>query len=148
MYRVEPFTEEHWRRIAARQWEKSMIESGGERHDLAGIAALKGPAFTGFYKEDIVAIGGVTLLWQGVGEAWIVGSELVGAHWRFFAKNVRRRLAAIEREHKLHRVQATVQCGVPGLIRFIEFCGLSFEARLSRYGPDCGDYLLYSKVAQ
>jgi len=146
MYTIEPYKIEHLTGMECRLWEKPNKEIRDKTPEYAQEILDKGPAFTGFYNGEILAVGGVALIWQGVGHAWIIGTPLIGAHGIFFARSVRKKLAIIAAEKGLHRIQATVICGVPRLIRFVEFCGFEFESRLRNYGPLREDHLMFSRL--
>ena len=75
---------------------------------LVAINLSKGPAFTGVANGEIIACGGILPLWKGVGEAWVVSSELVSLYPITFAKVIWRKLKSIIEELELERVQTTV----------------------------------------
>lgn len=68
----------------------------------------KGPAFTGVAPEGIIACGGILPLWKGVGEAWVVTSELVNLYPLTFAKVIWRKLKELIESNSFERVQTTV----------------------------------------
>ena len=106
-----------------------------------------GPAFTGLVDGKVAGFAGVILMWPGVGEGWILGSDLFAENKLWFIRNVKRFLGKIMNTHEMHRVQTTVLHGHTDLIRLVEFLGMKFEGRLRGYGPQGEDYLMYGRTS-
>ena len=106
-------------------------------------------AFTCEYMGEIVGIGGIKIMWEGVGEAWIIltnhanKDSLFG--FRAFYK-MREKLDSMIVEHKLRRVEAHVREDSLEGKRLIENLGFTFDCIRVQYCPDGSDMLLYSRV--
>ena len=105
-----------------------------------------GPTYTGLVDGKVAGFAGVMQMWPGVGEGWILGSDLFASNKLWFVRNVKRYLEKIMNTHQMHRVQTTVTHGHTELIRLVEFLGMKFEGRLKNYGPNGEDYLMYGRV--
>jgi len=143
-YQIVPFEPKHWDMIEFRQFEKETI--GKMLDEIRVKLESNGPTYTGLVDGKVAGFAGVILLWPGVGEGWILGSDLFSKNKLWFVRNVKRYLEKIMNTHQLHRVQTTVMHGRTGLVRLVEFLGMQFEGRLRNYSPNGEDYLMYGRV--
>jgi|TARA_R110002051_G_scaffold5954_12_gene29640 hypothetical protein len=144
-YKIVPFKAEHWDMIEFREFEQ---ETMGKLLDQVRLRVNdSGPTYTGFVDGKVAGFAGVILMWPGVGEGWILGSDLFASNKLWFIRNVKRYLEKIMKTHEMHRVQTTVLHGQTELIRLVEFLGMKFEGRLRNYGPNGEDYLMYGRIS-
>ena len=144
-YQIVPFEPKHWDMIEFRDFEK---ESMGKVLDEIRLRVdASGPAYTGLVDGKVAGFAGVILMWPGVGEGWILGSDLFKENKLWFIRNVKRFLGKIMNTHQMHRVQTTVLHGHTDLIRLVEFLGMKFEGRMRNYGPNGEDYLMYGRTS-
>lgn len=120
----------------------------GEVGETAKWIGATGPAWTGFAGYELVAIGGISILWQGVGEAYIFGTDRKREHRLWFTKQVIQKLNLVVAEMKLHRVQAAVHADDKVALDWILQKRLGFEVEgvMMKYGPDGADYIRVAKV--
>lgn len=94
----------------------------------------------------VVAVGGVLPLWKGVGDVWMVGSDLIDQHpkalYRLAASMLREATVGLE----LRRLQCSVDPMFPEHIRFIERLGFVSEGLMRKFGPCGEDHVRYAKV--
>jgi len=112
---------------------------------------LTAPAdsFTCLFEGEIVAIGGVADLWQGVGEAWLMMTEQAKKHgiYGLIAFNtIERKMNELIVKHKHWRTEANVRADFPEAIKFIEAVGFEREGVRRKYTPDKCDMILYSRI--
>jgi hypothetical protein len=143
-YKIVPFKPEHWEMITFREFEKESM--GKLLNEIRHRVDATGPTYTGFVDGKVAGFAGVILMWPGVGEGWILGSDLFSHNKLWFVRNVKRYLEKIMKTHQLHRVQTTVMHGHTNLIRLVEFLGMNFEGRLRNYGPHGETYLMYGRI--
>ena len=93
----------------------------------------RGPAFTGLADGEIIACGGILPLWKGVGEAWVVSSELVSLYPITFAKVIWRKMKAIIEELELERVQTTVDAEHKVSQRWLERMNFKNEGVMRKF---------------
>ena len=141
-YEIVPFKPEHLKNLKTREFEEQVL---GELKESL-LKKISEPAFTGLIDGKVIAIAGVAIFWDGVGEGWVFGTDEIENHKVFFMRNVLKKLKEIEKKYNLHRVQATVVSGMKGLIRFVEFLGFKFEGRLRNYGVHKEDYLIFGRT--
>ncbi len=94
----------------------------------------------------LLGSGGVFPIWEGLGEAWVMPSNLVSSHKKMFVKLIRSNLEQMTEKFNFRRVQATARADLPKAQRFLEFLGFEREGLLKKYGPDGSDHILYAKI--
>ena len=113
-----------------------------------GVSSIKditidGPAFSAWNGSQLVGIGGVKQLWDGVGEAWVLFSKNISS-CKFGIYRATK--AILNRHYTYHRIQAVVRADFPLGWRMVERLGFKLEGLLEKYGPDGSDYYMYTKV--
>ena len=114
-----------------------------------------GPGYTLMVVDDqgrdveALACAGVTIPWEGVGDAWMIPGVNAKDHGLAVAVACRRGIERIARTFALHRVQAlqVVDRGIPE--KFYRAMGFETKpALLRKYTPTGKDCLLYERVFQ
>jgi len=95
----------------------------------------------------LVFSGGIAPLWEGVGEAWILGADRVPQHTVAVARICKRYIYRIAKEQKLHRVQAHMKSDWPELARWASFLGMQHEGTVRQMTTKKENYELYSVVS-
>ena len=112
-------------------------------------------AFTAHYAIDgytllddgkIVAMGGVHMLWNKVGEAWVLLSKHAKSKPRTVAKYADLMFDVIVHKNKLERIQASIAVNDAKAIRFGKWLGFEMEGLMRKYGPDGSDYYRLARV--
>jgi hypothetical protein len=104
-----------------------------------------GPCYTVMTdKDEIIACGGVVLLWPGVAEAWALTSDLVAQYALAFHRISKVTVSSAIQFWKLHRVQAVVHSRHEVSQRWVKRLGFKREAILTRYGADQSQYIMYA----
>jgi hypothetical protein len=138
---IVAFQMKHLRGIEIREWDRKLVSM------IDPIPMIQaGPAFSLIIKEKVVIIGGVAILWPGVGEAWVISSPLVTTYPLALTRSVKRYLGLIEKAKHLHRVQAVVLVDHPTGHRWIRGLGFKCEGMMIAYGPNKEDFMRYAKV--
>lgn len=105
--------------------------------------------YTALWNGEIVGVGGVTILWEGVGDFWIIlskNAERDGVHGIIALSAISQRVDKIIKKYKLHRAQAAIRTNFPRAIKMIEYLGFEREGLLRGYCPDGGDVWMYAKL--
>jgi hypothetical protein len=95
---------------------------------------------------NAVAVGGVALNQPGVGQAWLIGTDAIGAYGVEIAHAARKVIATLFSAGELHRIQAYSAAFHTRAHRWLKAIGLREEARLPAYGKDGEDFLIFSVV--
>ncbi|ANS03923.1 putative acetyltransferase [uncultured Mediterranean phage uvDeep-CGR2-AD3-C191] len=100
-------------------------------------------AYTARVAEGILFCAGVTELWPGVGQGWVLPSRLVKKYPKLFHHRLKRVLLPIFRSKGFHRVQTT--CAVDATrIQWLERIGFEREGLMRGYGPGKEDMLMFA----
>jgi hypothetical protein len=114
--------------------------------NIEAVRPVIGPyAYTGVCEGEVVCCAGVTLLWQGVGEAWLFVSEGARAYIGLPGA-VRELLDTVRRNLQLHRIQATVRVDNPRAHRMDTWLGFKEEGIMRKYTPDKTDCYRMARV--
>jgi hypothetical protein len=105
----------------------------------------KGPAYTAVSDGKIVASGGILPLWKGVGEAWIVSSDLVPKNKIAFVKAVADILGKLVKEKDFDRVQTTIDKDHAASIKWAERMGFINEGVMEKFIGG-RDYIRYALI--
>ena len=112
--------------------------------------AFKAPyaihGYTLLEDSEIVAMGGVHMLWNKVGEAWVMLGKDAKSKPRTVAKYADLMFDVIIHKNKLNRVQASIAVNDAKAIRFGKWLGFEMEGLMRRYGPDGSDYYRVARV--
>ncbi len=96
--------------------------------------------------EKPVAIGGISTLWKGVGEGWMIGSQDFKKNMFYICKQVRQYINGQIKAMGLTRLQAVVSVGNDDVFNFAKkFLGMSCEGCLHKYGMDGTDQFMFAK---
>ena len=114
---------------------------------LANDRGYGGIYWTGRSEEGVIALGGVKRVWPGVGEAWIVTSDLVEKYPLLYTRHVKRLMMKAVEELRLHRLQATVWEGHPRSVGWLRRCmGMHIEGYLEGYGPGRENFVVMARL--
>lgn len=104
--------------------------------------------WTYLVEGNIWAVGGYVVLFEGVGEIWVILIEdflsIVSATTAI--RTIRNQVAGFILEGNLRRIQARVRVDFPEAIKMIESLGFKREGLLKEYAPDKKDMYIYGRV--
>tara|TARA_R100001082_G_C4357458_1_gene157604 strand:- start:1325 stop:1747 length:423 start_codon:yes stop_codon:yes gene_type:complete len=103
-------------------------------------------AFTVMQGETVVALGGIHVLWNGVGEGFCMLSKHSDKWQTSIARYAKNMFEGIIENNGLHRVQASIHEKDPEAIRFAKWLGFENEGIMLHYGPDGSNYYRMSMV--
>ena len=105
-----------------------------------------GPAFTLLNEKSVLGIGGIAMLWRGVGEAWVIASPEVQQNPIIFHRTIKKMLHIISDNMKLHRVQAAVMESFERGHKWIKLFGFKEEGKMEGYGPNGENFIRYART--
>jgi RimJ/RimL family protein N-acetyltransferase len=110
--------------------------------EIAGRLARSDGAYTVFLDGAPLFSAGIHLFFPGSGEVWFVGidHDLMRHNARATTDAARSLLETWARDHKLHRVQASVDAMHTEAWRFVLALGFKMEGEMKQYGPNREDY--------
>ncbi len=145
-FRIEPYKSTDFFSIIRRAYElQTLFELPNPDH----VAKLfsTGPAFTGYAHDEMVAAGGIIIMWKGVGEAWTLTSPLVHEYPIFFTRTIRDYLNAMIIKYKFERVQSVVQKDYEMANRWIKTLGFKPEGEMPKYRAG-KTFIRYAKIIE
>jgi hypothetical protein len=146
MIKVRTYREKDYLTIQRRYFD-SLTFMNFPNPELIAKKFTRGIAYTIEAPEGLVASGGVIPLWKGVGEAWVVTSDLVEKYPIFFAKTVWRKLHEILDVNGIERVQTTIHRDHMVSQRWAERMGFENEGLMRRFlGGE--DYYRYALIKE
>lgn len=109
------------------------------------------PAFTAEFEGKIVGVGGMIILWEGVGEMWLMltaDCKREGVFGIMAFETIRNKVNELIVEYKMRRVQCTVRIDFPKAKRMVEALGFRQEGIMLEYCPDSCDVYLYARITK
>jgi len=144
---IRAYREDDYMKIQRRHFD-ALTLMNFPKPELVAKRFTKGIAYTIEVPEGLVASGGVIPLWKGVGEAWVVTSELVETYPILFAKTVWEKLYEIINANGIERVQTTIHKDHIISQRWAERMGFENEGLMRKYlgGEDYYRYALIREI--
>ena len=143
---IVPMNIKHFLAVQPRKFDQLCMGTFEEMRNRAETAIRSGDCFAQIVNGEVVAVGGVVILWSGVGEAWAVTSSLAEKYFVGFHRATIKNLGRIIRKHRLHRLQATVHERHEKSLDWVKRLGFEREGVLQAYGPDGGNYFMYARL--
>ncbi len=107
--------------------------------------------YTAIYESAIVGVGGMIILWDGVGEVWLMltaDCKKYGIFGIVAFEALRKKVDELIEEHKMRRVQATIRTDFPKAKKMIKALGFELEGIMRAYAPDGADVELYARLTE
>ena len=95
---------------------------------------------------NVVALAGVNHLRLGVGEVWIIRSELINDHKFDFYKTINGLIDFLFLGMGLHRVELAIICSWSGGAKWAQSLGFKFESITRAYDYQFNDHAIYTKI--
>ena len=118
-----------------------------ELWELARAREKNGMCLTGVVNGEVVACGGIDLMWKGVGEVWLMLTPETDKYPIGTYEIIRDGLDKIIKDNKLHRVQAYGRIGFDRAHTLFKHLGFKPEGMARKFTPDKVDCILYAKVS-
>ena len=107
---------------------------------------LKDYALTGLVDGKIIGTGGVVILWESVGEGWIILTKDVNEYKTEAILCIRKLMNQAIKELKLRRLQMIARTDFPKAQKLAKTLGFQCEGCMKNYLPDGSDCFLYARV--
>jgi hypothetical protein len=147
-WRIIAFQPEHLLEIQGRGRDFEALELGLAARLLGAVRKnlLSGVAFTGVLNGRIMGCAGIALYWPGMGEAWLVGTELVPRFPKLFHRAVKEGLETMMRGLGLRRLQCSVPTEHHQGRKWVKALGFREEGEMLAYGPDGADHIRFARI--
>tara|TARA_R100001460_G_scaffold49755_1_gene87973 strand:- start:1122 stop:1562 length:441 start_codon:yes stop_codon:yes gene_type:complete len=143
---IVDFKSDHAKEILCGSVNDEKIRPAIEISQFVETMVVKNLAFTGVQDGKIIACGGIYPIWNGVGDAWFLGTNMIFDHPLKVTKIVKKYLIELMNLNNFHRVQAYVRHDWENAQRWIEVLGMQVEGTARKYSTDGRDHILFSRV--
>lgn len=96
--------------------------------------------------EEVIFLAGVNHLRSGVGEAWILGSDLIENNKLQFFKTIKGLIEFCFKELNLHRLQISVDATWDSGTKWATKLGFNYEGLAVASGSDRKDHHIFARV--
>ena len=104
--------------------------------------------YTLLWNDEVIAVGGVHMMWFGVGEGWLLVSPEAMKRPIALARYTKRLLHDIMSETQVRRVQASVHVDDNRAYLFAEWLGFENEGIMRKFGVEGDDYTRLARVKE
>ena len=145
-YKIIPYERSHTDEILTFGMNDKLLENDANCEEGRIDYGIPGLSFTLLADNNIVLCGGITPLWDGVAEGWIIASKRIYEHKIKSVSAIKKRLDLLCINNKIWRVQTSVKEDFKVGVRFAEWLGLEKEGLMRMYGPDKTNYIRMAKI--
>ena len=140
---IVPFVAEHAHEILEQGLQ---LDEGTNWHEQADIMEAQGFCVTLKADEKAVLSTGIIPLWDGVGEAWLLSSNMMPKYPVTLARAIYECFYEWVEAKDYWRVHANVRTDWDTAIRFAKFMGMKKEGLMKKFGPEQADYFRFAWV--
>lgn len=145
-YKIIPYERSHTDEILTFGMNDKLLENDANCEEGRIDYGIPGLSFTLLADNNIVLCGGITPLWDGVAEGWVIASKRIYDHKIKSVSAIKKRLDLLCINNKIWRVQTSVKENFKVGVRFAEWLGLEKEGLMRMYGPDKTNYIRMAKI--
>ena len=145
-YKIVPYDRSHADEILTFGMNDKLLEDDASSEEGRIDFGIPGLSFSLFANNDIVLSGGITPMWDGVAEGWVIASKRIFDHKIKSIISIKKRLDLLCENNNVWRLQTSVKENFKTGIRFAEFLGLKKEGLMRMYGPDKSNYYRMAKI--
>ena len=145
-YEITSFDKSHVDEILTFGMNDKLLENDASSEEGRIDYGIPGLSFTLLADNNIVLCGGITPLWDGVAEGWVIASKRIYDHKIKSVSSIKRRLDLLCTNNRIWRVQTSVKENFEVGVRFAEWLGLKKEGLMLKYGPDKSNYYRMAKI--
>ena len=145
-YEITSFDKSHVDEILTFGMNDKLLENDTSNEEGRIDVGIPGLSFTLWADNNIVLCGGITPMWDGVAEGWVIASKRIYDHKIKSVSAIKKRLDLLCTNNNIWRVQTSVKEDFEVGIRFAEWLGLKKEGLMLKYGPDKTNYYRMAKI--
>ena len=97
------------------------------------------------HEGEVICFAGVNHLRVGVGEVWIIGSELIDSNKLLFYRSIRGLIKFCHEYLSLHRLELAIDMEWEEGYKWAESIGFQFESIARQYGATKKDHAIYTR---
>jgi hypothetical protein len=105
-----------------------------------------GMCVTGWIDGQPECVAGIDLLWEGVGDVWMMVTPCINDHIKEGYKCIRKGLKKLIKDHKMRRLQSYGRIDFAECHNLFKHLGFEVEGLAREYTADGIDCIMYAKV--
>jgi hypothetical protein len=117
-----------------------------ETYKAAKEREESGMCVTGWIDGQPECVAGIDLLWEGVGDVWLMVTPAIDKHVKEGYKLIRMGLKKLIKDHKIRRLQSYGRVDYAQCHTLFKHLGFEVEGLARAYSSDGVDCILYSLV--
>ena len=145
-YKIIPYERSHADEIITFGMNEKLLENDASAEEGRIDYGIPGLSFTLLADNNIVLCGGVTPLWDGVAEGWVIASKRIFEHKIKSVSTIKKRLDLLCYNNNIWRLQTSVKENFKTGVRFAEWLEIKKEGLMLMYGPDKTNYYRMAKI--
>ncbi|KKK93433.1 hypothetical protein LCGC14_2692910 [marine sediment metagenome] len=114
--------------------------------ELAQAREDNGQCITGVVNDKIIGCGGIDIMWDTVGEVWVLLAYDIGIYSMAAYEVIQDGLKKLIEDNNLRRVQAWGRVGFDASHTLFRHLGFVPEGIARKYGYDGEDFILYALI--
>lgn len=148
--RIEKFKVRHILEATLRKADLETVKHWGFEYFTDRLRAVENSENAAFYSvfvdDELLVVGGMVILWPGVGDCWCIGTDLVEKYPIIFFKVIKHIQNELIEHYNLHRIQAQCWEGHTQSLKWLERMGLSVEGFMRAFAPNGENYYQLSRL--
>lgn len=120
---------------------KDIEEKAKEREE-------SGTCMTGWVNDEIIGCAGIDIMWEGVGEAWLMLTPAVHKYLKDSWLCIQKGFKELIEKNKLRRIQAHGRIGFDECHILFKHLGFKPEGIARKYTPDGVDCIMYALIRE
>lgn len=119
-----------------------------EMKKIAKEREESGMCVTGWVNGEPQCVAGIDMLWEGVGDVWLMLTPCINKNIREGYLCIRKGLKKLIKEHKIRRLQSYGRVDFNECHTLFKHLGFEVEGLARQYTPDGCDCILYSLIGE
>lgn len=140
---IVPFEVKHFSQIEMR--DKDIFFAPDNLREILSVLQKDGNCYSAFYRNELIFLGGIKILREGVGEAWVLCSKKIYRFARELYYHSEGFLKVMAKNYNLVRIQAHIDSKWKEACNFIENLGFYREGLLKKCFYE-RDYFIYGRL--
>ncbi len=117
-----------------------------EMKDFAKQREDSGMCVTGWIDGKPECVAGIDIMWEGVGDVWLMITPFIDNHVKESYKCIRKGLKKLIKDHKIRRLQSYGRVDFAQCHTLFKHLGFKVEGLARQYTVDGIDCIMYAKV--
>ena len=117
-----------------------------EMKDFAKQREDSGMCVTGWIDGKPECVAGIDIMWEGVGDVWLMITPFIDNHVKESYKCIRKGLKKLIKDHKIRRLQSYGRVDFAQCHTLFKHLGFEVEGLARQYTIDGIDCIMYAKV--